>query len=76
MAACLTGPREPRVAESSLRTPVAQRVAGLALGYEELHDRDPLRHVPVPGLLAEQREGTPEDCAALSVIGANPSDTG
>ena len=55
--------------------PVAPRVVGLALGYEELNDRDPLCHVPVPRLLAEQREGTPRDCAALSVTGATPNDT-
>ena len=42
------------------------RIAGLALGYEDLNDHDLLRHDPVLGLLAGKLKGGRKDCAALA----------
>ncbi|MCC7235205.1 MAG: transposase [Bryobacterales bacterium] len=35
---------------------LAQRIYGLALGYEDFNDHDQLRHDPLIGLLAGKRE--------------------
>ena len=66
VAACFTDHRDPRLTEHSVRTLVAQRITGLALGYEDLNDHDQLRHDPVMGLLAGKIGGTRNDCAALA----------
>ncbi|MDE0023772.1 MAG: transposase [Spirochaetaceae bacterium] len=43
MAACFTDYRDPERAEHPLQIPIAQRVLGLAAGYEDLNDHDRLR---------------------------------
>ncbi len=43
LAACFTDHRNPESIEHSVRDLVAQRVYGLALGYEDLNDHDDLR---------------------------------
>ena len=42
-AACFVDRRDPRYVEHQVETLVGQRIFGLALGYEDLHDHDELR---------------------------------
>ena len=46
-AACFTDHRNPDLIEHPVKDLVAQRVYGLALGYEDLNDHDDLRHDPL-----------------------------
>jgi Transposase DDE domain group 1 len=46
-AACFTDHRDPDLIEHSATELVAQRVYGLALGYEDLNDHDDLRRDPL-----------------------------
>jgi hypothetical protein len=46
-AECFTDHRDPELIEHTLKQLVAQRVYGLALGYEDLNDHDTLRHDPL-----------------------------
>jgi hypothetical protein len=46
-AYCVDDHRDPRRIEHSARDLIAQRVYGLALGYEDLNDHDELRHDPL-----------------------------
>ena len=66
VAACFKDHRDPRFTEHSLRTLVAQRITGIALGYEDLNDHDDLRHDPLLALLAGKLEGRRKRCAALA----------
>ena len=61
MAACFTDRRDPRLLEHTVETLVGQRVFGLALGYEDLNDHDPLFHV-----LAGKLEANRSDCAPVA----------
>ena len=54
VAACFTDHRDPRRTRHSLRKLVAQRIVGIALGYEDLIDHDQLRHDPVMALFSEK----------------------
>ncbi|MBV9514912.1 MAG: transposase, partial [Mycobacteriaceae bacterium] len=45
---------------------VLQRVAGIALGYEDLNDHDELRHDPVLAVLAGKLSAKRADCAPLA----------
>jgi hypothetical protein len=65
-AACFTDRRDPELVEHSLETLIAQRVHGIALGYEDLNDHDELRHDPVLGLVSGKLEGRRSDCAVLA----------
>ena len=40
---------------------VAQRIYGLALGYEDLNDHDELRHDPLLAVLVEKADLTGKD---------------
>ncbi len=66
VAACFTDRRDARRVEHSVRSMVAQRITGLALGYEDLNDHDVLRHDPVLALLSGKLEGGRRGCAALA----------
>ncbi len=46
-AACFTDHRDPDLVEHSVEHLLAQRVYGLALGYEDLNDHDDLRRDPL-----------------------------
>src|SRR5918998_5646532 len=46
-AACFTDHRDPDLVEHPVPDLVAQRVYGLALGYEDLNDHDDLRRDPL-----------------------------
>jgi hypothetical protein len=55
-AACFADGRDPARVEHSVPEMLAQRVYGLALGYEDLIDHEQLRHDPLLALLAGKRE--------------------
>ena len=66
VAACFKdGRRQDRV-EHAVETLVAQRIHGIALGYEDLNDHDELRHDPVLGLVSGKAEARRSDCAVLA----------
>jgi len=50
-AACFKDYRDPELIEHTLETLIAQRVHGLALGYEDLNDHDQLRADPLLALV-------------------------
>ena len=56
VAACFRDGRDPARVEHRLPEMLAQRIYGLALGYEDLNDHEQLRHDPLLALLAGQRE--------------------
>lgn len=56
VAACFTDARDPERIAHELSEMLAQRIYGLALGYEDLNDHEELRHDPLLGLLAGKRE--------------------
>jgi len=53
-AACFTDHREAARIEHGVKELVAQRVYGLALGYEDLNDHEELRRDPLLAVLAEK----------------------
>src|SRR5271155_3735686 len=55
-AACFTDYRNPDLIEHQVAEMLAQRVYGLALGYEDLNDHEQLRNDPLLALLAGRRE--------------------
>lgn len=52
LAACFLDGRDPRLVRHSVAELIAQRVYGLALGYEDLNDHDQLRQDPLLRVLA------------------------
>jgi hypothetical protein len=57
-AGCFQDHRQPERIEHRVRELVAQRVYGLALGYEDLNDHDQLREDPLLAVLAEKEDPT------------------
>ena len=55
-AACFRDHRQAAQVEHSVRELVAQRVYGLALGYEDLNDHDQLRSDPLLALLSGKQD--------------------
>jgi Transposase DDE domain group 1 len=55
-AGCFVDQRDPAHTVHSVSEMVAQRVYGLALGYEDLNDHEELRHDPLLALLAGKRD--------------------
>lgn len=55
VAACFRDGREAQRVEHELSEMLAQRIYGLALGYEDVNDHEELRHDPLLGLLAGKR---------------------
>ena len=66
VAACFADRRNPDRTVHSVRTLVGQRIAAIALGYEDVDDHDTLRHDPVLALLSEKLTPQRRDCAALA----------
>ncbi|MFQ5567522.1 MAG: IS1380 family transposase [Paracoccaceae bacterium] len=66
VAACFVDQRNPEHVEYGLQTLVGQRIAGIALGYEDVNDHDALRHDPALALLGERLEARRADCAPLA----------
>ena len=58
---CFVDHRAGELIEHPLEELVAQRVYGLALGYEDLNDHDELRHDPLLAVLVGKREPTGRD---------------
>jgi len=56
VAACFTDYRQPERIEHRLEEMLAQRIYGLALGYEDLNDHEQLRQDPLLGLVAGKRD--------------------
>jgi hypothetical protein len=65
-AACFADSRAQAQVEHPIATMVAQRVFGIALGYEDLIDHDQLRHDPVLATLAGKLEAKRKGCAPLA----------
>ena len=63
---CFSDLRDPRYTNHSLEQLLAQRVYGIALGYEDLNDHEQLRHDPLMALLAGKREPAPAEGFALA----------
>src|SRR5450759_1990713 len=55
-AACFTDYRNPDLIEHQVKELVAQRVYGLALGYEDLNDHEELRNDPLLAVLVEKAD--------------------
>jgi hypothetical protein len=56
LAACFLDGRNQEQVEHSIAEMLAQRIYGLALGYEDLNDHEQLRNDPVFGILAGREE--------------------
>jgi hypothetical protein len=65
-AACFADGRAQPQVEHTVEAMVAQRVFGIALGYEDLIDHDHLRHDPVLATLAGKLTARRRDCAPLA----------
>ena len=65
-AACFEDGRVQVQVEHRVEAMVAQRVFGIALGYEDLIDHDQLRHDPVLATLAGKLTARRRDCAPLA----------
>src|SRR3954468_8748808 len=57
-AACFTDHRNPDLIEHPLKDLIAQRVYGLALGYEDLNDHDDLRRDPLLATVVGKEDPT------------------
>jgi hypothetical protein len=66
VAACFRDGRRQDKIEHAVETLVAQRIHGIALGYEDLNDHDELRRDPVLGLVSGKLEARRPDCAVLA----------
>ena len=78
-AACFTDYRNPDLIEHQVEEMVAQRVYGLALGYEDLNDHEELRNDPLLAVLVEKADpssqpdaGELEPCATGGGQGRAP----
>jgi hypothetical protein len=65
-AACFVDHRAAVQVEHTVGAMVAQRVFGIALGYEDLIDHDHLRHDPVLATLAGKLAAKRQNCAPLA----------
>ena len=66
MAGCFTDHRDRERLTHTLPALLAQRVCGMALGYEDIIDHDTLRFDPALKLLASPRTGDPGSPAPLA----------
>jgi hypothetical protein len=68
LAGSLTDPRDPSRITHELRTMLAQRLYGLALGYEDLNDHTTLRQDPLFAVLADQRPDPTQPLASAPTL--------
>lgn len=68
LATCFRDGRKPELISHSVQEMVAQRVYGLALGYEDLNDHEQLRHDPLLGVMAGKREAGEKALAGKSTL--------
>lgn len=66
VAACFTDHRDRALTVHPLHAMIAQRITGIALGYEDIDDHDTLRFDPVLALLSDRLQPKRADCAALA----------
>jgi Transposase DDE domain group 1 len=67
-AACFTDYRNADLIEHTVQELVAQRVYGLALGYEDLNDHEELRNDPLLAMLVEKSDPSQEALAGKSTL--------
>jgi Transposase DDE domain group 1 len=67
-AACFTDYRNADLIEHTVEELVAQRVYGLALGYEDLNDHEALRNDPLLAVLVEKSDPSQEALAGKSTL--------
>jgi Transposase DDE domain group 1 len=67
-AACFTDYRNPDLIEHQVEEMVAQRVYGLALGYEDLNDHEELRNDPLLAVLVEKEDPRSQVLAGKSTL--------
>jgi hypothetical protein len=60
-ASCFSDYRDPELREHGVAELVAQRIYGLALGYEDLNDHEELRRDPLLAVLVEKEDLTGKD---------------
>jgi hypothetical protein len=68
LADCLTDPRDPAKVIHAQQTMLAQRIHGIALGYEDLNDHNTLREDPLFAVLAGQRPDPEEPLASSPTL--------
>jgi hypothetical protein len=68
LALCFHDDRDPGRIEHTVEQLIRQRVFALALGYEDLHDHDDLRHDPLLALLTGKSEPGPTPLAGKSTL--------
>lgn len=61
LAECFDDQRDARFVDHSLQQLLAQRIAGLALGYEDLNDHDQLRRDPLLAVACDKRDPLGQD---------------
>ncbi|MEJ2117761.1 MAG: IS1380 family transposase [Alphaproteobacteria bacterium] len=66
VAGCFTDHRDQTRVDHAIKTMVAQRIHGIALGYEDLNDHDDLRHDPVVALHSTTLEMRSRNVAPLA----------
>jgi hypothetical protein len=66
LGACFQDDRRQEAVEFSVHTLVAQRVIGIALGYEDLNDHEQLRHDPLLGAVIGKLDSGRARCAPLA----------
>ena len=67
-AGCFTDYRNPDLIEHKVEEMVAQRVYGLALGYEDLNDHEELRNDPLLAVLVEKADPSSRVLAGKSTL--------
>jgi hypothetical protein len=73
---CFVDGRRAGLTQHRVEELIAQRVYGLALGYEDLNDHEQLRHDPLLGVLAGKRDIGQEPLAGKSTLNRLELSTG
>ena len=68
LAECIPDPRDPFMTVHQQQTMLAQRILGIALGYEDLNDHNTLRDDPLFSVLADQKPDPDEPLASSPTL--------
>ncbi len=68
LARCFLDGRDPQLVKHPVQEMVAQRIYGLALGYEDLNDHEQLRRDPLMGVLSGKADVEQEALAGKSTL--------
>ncbi len=68
LAACIADPRDPAKTRHEVTTMLAQRIYGIALGYEDGNDHQTLREDPIMQILAEVAPDPDDPLASPSTL--------